>query len=269
MTLHNFIINLTKTDIKTTDYLRIIADLVSANSDVNNRIEKASKYANIVQSRLNIPLKHEVAVGVLAVMFCHSSLYGKVPFRCLKLKMGLLDLLNPLVVEDFVYLLNNKYITLVKSVENIEYLSLTKKLYNQIYEKMNEENRKLFLLLSGKVLDYKQVSFFKSQLFNPGLDVGELFMTAVICGQFEVAKLIIDFGWDMNRENEIMGQELFVCANYNSSKFCVDFYLSKGLKITQELIEKLLKIADDNRADFSYENTLKLVEELKQKMIEE
>ncbi len=103
----NYTHYLMKVEIKTADYLRIIADLVSANNDVANRIEKASKYANIVLTRLNIPAQHEVAVGVLAVLFCHSRIYGKVPFRRLKLKMDLLDLLNPLIVEDFIYLLNN------------------------------------------------------------------------------------------------------------------------------------------------------------------
>ena len=66
-----------------------------------------------------------------------------------------------------------------------------------------------------------------------------------------------------------MAYELFICANYNSSKFCVDFYLSQNLKITQALIDEMLKIAEENREDFDYENTLKLVEELKLKMTEE
>lgn len=257
-----------RAEIKTTDYLRIIADLVSINNDVANRVEKASKLAKIIQARLNVPAQHEVAIGVLAVLFSHSNIYGKVPFRRLQLKMDLLDLLNPIVVEDFIYLLNNKYITLKKSVQNIEYISITDKLYKQIWIDMTEDNEKLFLLLAGKKLNEPQLQYFKSKLFNDGLDVGELFLTAVVCGQFKAAKEIINFGWDMNKE-QIMGQELFICANYNSSKFCVDFYLSHGLKITQELIDKMLKIAEENREDFDYENTLKLVEELKQKMIDE
>ena len=122
-----------KPEIKTADYLRIIADLVSANNEALNRIEKASKLANIVQIRLGIPVQHEVAVGILAVLFCHSTMYGKVPFRRLKLKMDLLDLLNPLAVEDFIYLLNNKYITLENSVQNIEYISYCQHHTYQMY----------------------------------------------------------------------------------------------------------------------------------------
>lgn len=270
MTLHNFIINLTKTDIKITDYLRIIADLVSANNDMANRIEKASKYANIVQARLNIPLQHEVAVGVLAVLFCHSSIYSKVPFVRLERKMELLDLRNPLVVEDFIYLLNNKYITLVSFVENIEYISITDRLYKEIWENMTEENEHLFMLLAGKQLTEGQLKYFKSKLFNDGLDTGQLFLTAVSCGQIEAAKAIINFGWDMNKEREIMACEMFVCGNfYSGSKFCVDFYLFHGLKITQVLLDDILKIAQEHQEDFEIENTLKLVEELKQKMTEE
>ena len=264
----NYTYYLNTTEIKITDYLRIIADLVSANNDMANRIEKASKYANIVQARLNIPLQHEVAVGVLAVLFCHSSLYGKVPFRCLKLKMGLLDLLNPLVVEDFIYLLNSKYITLEKSVQNIEYIKIKEKLYYEIWQDMTE-NRKLFMLLGRKQLSEKQLKFFKSKLFNKDLDIGELFLTAVTCGQFEAAKAIIDFGWDLNRETEIMAHELFICSQYNSSKFCVSFYIAHGLKITQSLIDEILKLAQEHQADFDYGNTEKLVEELKQQMTDE
>jgi hypothetical protein len=162
----NYTYYLNTTEIKITDYLRIIADLVSANNDMANRIEKASKYANIVQARLNIPLQHEVAVGVLAVLFCHSSIYSKVPFVRLERKMKLLDLRNPLVVEDFIYLLNNKYITLVSFVENIEYISITDRLYKEIWKDMTEENRKLFMMVSGKTLTAGQLNFFKSKLFN-------------------------------------------------------------------------------------------------------
>lgn len=258
-----------KTEIETTDYLRIIADLVSVNNDIENRVKKASKYANIVQKILNIPIRHELGVSLLGVLLYHSSMYSKVPFRRLQLKMDLLDLLNPLAVEDFIYLLNNKYITIEKSIQNIEYISITDKVYKQIWNYMTEGNRKLFMLLAGKKLTEGQLEYFKSKLFNKDLDVGELFKTAVVCKQFEAAKVILEICFDINKESEIMGQELFICANYNSSKFCVDFYLSQGLKITQELIDKMLKIADENRADFDYENTLKLVVELKLKMTEE
>ena len=267
MIINNYIDYLKKTEIKTTDYLRIISDLVSANSDVYNRIEQGSKLAKIVQTRLGIRTPHEVAI--LAVMFCHSSMYGKVPFRRLKLKMGLLDLSKPLVVEDFIYMLNNKYITLEKSVKNIEYICLTEKLYKQIWQDMTKrmENERLFMMVAGKTLTSGQLKFFKSQLYNEGLDIGELFLTCVSCSnQIEAAKAIIDFGWDMNKEKEIMSYELFICANYNSSKFCIDFYLAHGLKITHALIDEMLKIAEEHQDDFDIENTLKLVEELKQEM---
>jgi hypothetical protein len=105
-----------------------------------------------------------------------------------------------------------------------------------------------------------------SKLFNIGLDIGELFLTAVVCGQFEAAKAIIDFGWDMNRETEIMAYELFICANYNSSKFCLDFYLNNGFLITQVLIDQILSIGNEHWDDFESENTIRLVEELKSRM---
>jgi hypothetical protein len=254
------------TEIKTADYLRIISDMVSANNEVISRLAKASKYANIVQSRLSIPEENEVAVGVLAVLFCHSSMYGKVPFRRLKLKMDLINLLNPLILEDFIYLLNNKYITLYKSVENIEYISITDKLYKQIWNDMTPENEKLFMLLAGKELTEGQLKYFKSKLFNKDLDIAELFKTAVVCKQFEAAKTIIDFGWDMNKEHEIMAYELFICANFNSSKFCIDFYITHGLMITEGLIEKIIEIAEENEYDFDFENTEKLIIELQKKI---
>lgn len=254
---------MTKVEIRTADYLRIITDLVSANNDVANRLNKAAKYAKVVQSRLNIPDRQEVAIGILAVLFSHSSIYAKVSFTRLKMKMGLLDLHNPLVVEDFIYLINNKYITLEKSVENIKYISITDKLYNHIWNYMTEENRKLFLLLAGKELNEAQLKYLKSKLFNEGLDIGELFLTAVSCGQIDAAKIIIDFGWDMNKEGEIMAYELFICSNYNSSKFCVDFYLANGLKITDNLISEMIRIGIEHQDNFDIDNILKLVEELK------
>jgi hypothetical protein len=134
---------------------------------------------------------------------------------------------------------------------------------------MTNENRKLFMLLAGKELNEEQLKYFKSKLFNKDLDVGELFKTAVVCKQFEAAKEIVNFGWDMNKEHETMAYELFICANYNSSRFCIDFYLMNGLRITQELIDKILKFAEDEVNHFEFENTLKLVEELKPKMANE
>lgn len=257
-----------KTEIKTTDYLRIIADLVSANNDVSNRVKKASKLANIFQKRLGIPAQHEVAVGILSILFCHSTIYGKVPFRRLKLKMYLLDLTNPLVVEDFIYLLNEKFITLEKSVQNIEYISSTDELYKKLWGDMRDENRNLFMLLAGKQLNKAQLKYFKSKLFNEGLDISELFRTAVVLSQFNAAKLLIDFGYDQNKD-ELTPWEVFLCSYYNGSKFALDFYISVGLKITQKLIDEVLVIAEEQIEYFDYEDAEELVKELKLKMVAE
>lgn len=164
------------------------------------------------------------------------------------------------------YLRNSKYITLEKSIYNIEYISITDKLYKQIWQDMTEENHKLFMMLAGRELNEPQLEYFKSKLFNKDLDIAELFFTAVSCEQFDAARTIINFGWDMNQETEAMAYELFICANYNS-KFCIDFYLSNGLKITQALLDKMLNLAEEQEYDFDYNNTLKLVTELKQRMI--
>ncbi len=134
---------------------------------------------------------------------------------------------------------------------------------------MTLENEKLFMMLAGKELNEAQLKFFKSKLFNEGLDIGELFLTAVSCGQFEAAKTIINFGYDMNRESETIVYELFICGNINSSRFCIDFYISQGLKITQDLIDKILILAEEQEKYFDFNNTLELVDELKQKMIKE
>lgn len=268
MISQNYIDYLMKSEIKTIDYLRILADLVSANNDTLNRIEKASTLANIIQARLAIPVQHEVAVGILAVLFCHSRLGGKVPFRRLRLKMGLLDLLHPLVVEDFIFLLNNKYIKLEKSVDNIEYIQITSRLYKQIWKNMTEENERLFMMVAGKTLTDGQLKFFKSKLFNVDLDVAELFKTAVVCKQFEAAKIILDFGYDQNRD-DTMPFEIYLCLHL--SKFCLDFYLENGLIITNELLDEVLTIALEHQGDFDFEynETERLVEGLRQIIIKE
>ena len=182
--------------------------------------------------------------------------------------MDLLDLLNPKVIEDFIYLLNNKYIILEKSVDNIEYISITDTLYKKIWQDMTPENEKLFMLLVGRALSDGQLKFFKSKLFNKDLDIAELFKTAVVCKQFEAAKIILDFGYDQNRD-DTMPFEIYLCLHL--SKFCLDFYLENGLKITNELLDRILAIAVEHQEDFDFdfEETEKLVEELKQRMVKE
>jgi hypothetical protein len=122
------------------------------------------------------------------------------------------------------------------------------------------------MLLAGKKLNKPQLKYFKNHLLNEGLDISELLRTAVVCRQFEAAKAIISFGYNMNKETEQMGYELFICANYDS-KFCVDFYIQQGLKITDTLIKETMKNAEENSDDFEIEKTIALIEELKQNMV--
>ena len=248
-------------ELQTTDYFRIIADLCLINDNAIHRVDRATKLANIVQKILNIPEDYEVAVAILSVLFCHYRLCSKVSFSLFKLKMGLLEITN--VQEDIIYLENNKYIELGKSANNIEWIQIKSKLYSQLYNDMTEENHNLFLLIAGKQLNAPQLNFFKSKLFNEGLNISELLRTAVVCRQFEAAKAIISFGYDMNKQTEQMGYELFICANYYS-KFCIDFYIQQGLKITDTLLKEIMKNAEENSDDFEIEKTIELIEELKQ-----
>lgn len=252
--------------LKTTDYLRIIADRCSTNDNAIQRVDSATKYASIVQHRLTIPDDFEVSVGILAVLFCNSRLNSKVPFHRLKLKMGLLEITN--VQEDFIYLLNNGFVELGKSSDNIEWIRIKSKLHLQLYNNMTDGNRNLFLMLFGKELNEPQLKFLKSKLFNKDLDISELFRTAVVCGQLDAAKEIINCGFNINKEFEAMAYELLICANY-SSKFCLDFYLTQGLKITDNLIAEMLKLAEEHQDHFEIENTYKLIEKLKLKMVKE
>ena len=167
------------------------------------------------------------------------------------------------IQEDFIFLLNNQYIEIGKYANNIEWIKITAKLYNQIWHDMTDENHKLFMLLAGRELNDPQLRYFKNHLFNEGLDIAELFLMAVVCRQFEAAKAIIDFGYDMNKEFEIMAYELFICSQMNGSRFCVDFYIEQGLKITDTLLKEIMKYAEENRNDFYYDKAVALVAELK------
>ena len=246
--------------LRTTDYLRIIADLCSNNDNVIHRVDNATKLTNVVQKNLSIPEDYEIAVAILSVLFCNYTLCHKVSFSQFKLKMGLFEITN--VQEDIIYLLNNIYIELGKSANNIDWIQIKSKLYSQLYNDMTKQNHNLFLLVAGKQLNAPQLNFLKSKLFNEGLDISELFRTAVVCRQFEAAKAIISFGYDMNKETEQMGFELFICANYDSF-FCVDFYIQQGLKITDKLLNQILKYAEENSEDFEVENSFNLIEELR------
>jgi len=246
------------------DKLRIISDLCLIRNNSIKRIDTVEKIIHELQKQLNIPENYEVAVAILSVLFCQYTLCQKVSFSLFKLKMELLEITN--VQEDFIYLLNNKYIELGKSANNIEWIQIKSKLYLQLHNDMTKQNHNLFLLIAGKQLNVPQLNFFKSKLLNEGLDISELFRTAVVCRQFEAAKAIISFGYNMNKETEQMGYELFICANYDS-KFCIDFYIQQGLKITDALIKEIMKNAQENSDDFEVDKTIALIEELKQNMV--
>jgi hypothetical protein len=171
------------------DKLRIISDL-SLRKNSMKKIDTLEKIAHEVQKKLDIPQDYEVAVGILSVLFYICTINGKVPIQRLKMKMGLNEITD--IQEDFIYLLNNHYIEIGKYANNVEWIKITAKLYKQIWHEMTEENHQLFMLIGGKQLNEAQLIFFKSKLFNEGLDIGELFLTAVVCRQNEAAKNILE-----------------------------------------------------------------------------
>lgn len=128
---------------------------------------------------------------------------------------------------------------------------------------MDENNRKIFEILTGPELIPSQLKQFKESVSESvNLDLGQLLFTAVECEQFEAAKIIIELGYDMNRENETMAYELFLCSQLNGSDFCTEFYLQQGLKVTDELITKIVGYAESNPDDFEIERTIDYVDKL-------
>lgn len=129
---------------------------------------------------------------------------------------------------------------------------------------MDEKSRELIMLLSGGELSEEKKCYFKSQL-NDDLDLCQIFFTAVACRKYEQAKDIIDIGWNINEIN-IMSDELVICANFESSMEYIDFYISVGLVITEELFNEVMKIAQENQEYFETEKTERLIEELKSRI---
>lgn len=248
-------------ELQTTDSLRIIADVCQNRSNSERRVEIAERIVHKIQRQLNIPEDFEFAIGILSVLFSVCSINGRIPFNRFKLKMGLDKITE--VQEDFIFLLNNQYIEIGKYINNVEWIKITAKLHNQLWHDMTEENHKLFMLLAGRELNYPQLRYFKNHLFNEGLDISELFIMSVVCHQFEAAKAIIDFGYDMNKEFETMAYELFICSQTSGSEFCIDFYIQNGLRITDTLLKEIMKQAEDNMNDFYYDKAVAFVEELK------
>lgn len=129
---------------------------------------------------------------------------------------------------------------------------------------MDEKSRELIMLLAGGELSEEKKCYFKSQL-NDDLDLCQIFFTAVACRKYEQAKDIIDIGWNINEIN-IMSEELFVCANFDFCMEYIDFYISVGLVITEELLNEVMKIAQENQEYFETEKTERLIEELKSRI---
>lgn len=123
---------------------------------------------------------------------------------------------------------------------------------------------RIIKLLSGTELNNRQLIQIRDCICNSeNLDLGELLVFAVNCNQFEAAKIIIELGYDLNRESETIAYELLLCSQYNGSDFCVDFYIQQGLIITDDLLTKVIQLAETNPDDFIIEKVVDLVENLR------
>lgn len=130
---------------------------------------------------------------------------------------------------------------------------------------MDEKSRELILLIAGGELSEEDRRYFKSQL-NEELDLTQIFFTAVSCKKHEQAQDVIDIGFNINDISIISG-ELYICAKFESSMEYIDFYFSVGLIITEELLNTILKIAQENQEYIEIEKAERLVEELRLKII--
>lgn len=131
---------------------------------------------------------------------------------------------------------------------------------------MDEKSRELILLIAGGELSEEGKCYFKSQL-NENLDLTQIFFTAVACRKYEQAQDVINFGWNINVIS-IMSEELFICANFESAMEYIDFYISLGLVITEELLNVVMRIGYENQEYFEIEKTERLIEELKSRISE-
>lgn len=122
------------------------------------------------------------------------------------------------------------------------------------------------MLIAGGELSEEGKCYFKSQL-NEELDLTQIFFTAVSCKKYEQAQDVIDIGFNINDISIISG-ELFICANFNSSMEYIDFYISVGLTVTEELLNEVMRIAQENQEYFEIEKTERLIEELKSRISE-
>ena len=129
---------------------------------------------------------------------------------------------------------------------------------------MDEKSRELIMLLAGGELSEEEQRYFKSEL-NENVDLCQIFLTAVACRKYEQAKDIIDIGWNINDIN-IMSDELVICANFESSMEYIDIYISMGLIITEELLNRVIEIAIENREYFETEKTERVIEQLKSRI---
>ena len=128
---------------------------------------------------------------------------------------------------------------------------------------MTKENQELFHLVFGVKLGKTELEYLKSKLKNHNLDIPELFITSVVCKQLDAARLIIDSGFDMNKEIEFLIYQLLMCSNYDSSMIYIDFYIQHGLIITEELLMGLRELAAYYSDSFYEDKVVSLIEILK------
>jgi hypothetical protein len=59
-----------------------------------------------------------------------------------------------------------------------------------------------------------------------------------------------------------MGEDLFMCAQDSKSKFYIDYYLSDGLIITEDLLNEIREFSLAYSADYKIEESNQLILEL-------
>lgn len=135
---------------------------------------------------------------------------------------------------------------------------------------MDTNQLNLIKLLAGLELNKRQLFQFRNSIEQAtDLDLGELLIMAVQCEQFEAAKIIIKSGYDLNKEHETMALEFFLCSQYKSSKFCTDFYIEQGLRITNDFLMEILAIAESESDGFSIEDAVELIDELRDRQLKQ
>ncbi|WP_243349361.1 hypothetical protein [Parabacteroides sp. FAFU027] len=224
-------------------YLRRVIDYYF-NPERDESIEEKPKLKEakeFLSQKLDIP---EMSVSILAILFNRQFLLEKITsFYTISIYIRIDDEVLLYKHKQAFEALIDKGLIEVDTPYDLANakLTITDKILNELnIDLIKFKNSAMFILLFHPYLTEDDIAFFKSNIHNECLDLGELHRTAVVNGFYVLAEMIANQNiYNINRD-EHMVEYLINCVSFELLDCIEYFFKDAKYFITQKTYDSLI-----------------------------